>query len=286
MDIKKFVLSYYENATSTFYISEITAPTEACNLHTHDYFQVYYMLSGKITHHIESGSAELSCGDVFIVPPNLPHYIDTNNGPVDFYAMSFMPDFFLGMSENNKLISDFLYYLKTATLENIQPKFTLPHEDIIFVDTVFKRIMSEFKSTKTGKEEVIKECVSVLLSLFARVYFEEKAEALTLEYNRNSVLHCIEYIKNHLDEDITLTEIARRSAMSKTCFCSIFSSITGTSFKQFLNSCRIKKAAELILAGEKISNVSILCGYNDLSTFYRNFKKQIGISPTQYQKKR
>lgn len=286
MDIKKFVLSYYKNATSNFYISEITAPTEACKLHTHDYYQVYYMLSGEITHHIESGCAKLSCGDVFIVPPNLPHYIDAGGKKVDFYAMSFMPDFFLGTNDGNKLISDFLYYLKTATLENIQPKFTLPHEDILFVETVFKRIISEFKGVKTGKEEVIKECVSVLLSLFARVYFEEKAESLNLEYNRNSVMHCIEYIKNHLDEDISLTEIARRSAMSKTCFCNIFSSITGTSFKQFLNSCRIEKAAELIQAGEKISNVSILCGYNDLSTFYRNFKKQMGVSPTQYQKNR
>ena len=133
MDVKRFVLSYYKNATSTFYISEITAPTEACNLHTHDYFQVYYMLSGKITHHLESGCAELSGGDVFIVPPNLPHYIDANDGPVDFYAMSFMPDFFLGIGESNKLIADFLYYLKTAALENIQPKFTLPHEDIFFI---------------------------------------------------------------------------------------------------------------------------------------------------------
>ena len=84
MDIKKFVLSYYKNATNNFYISEITAPTEALKLHTHDYFQVYYLLSGKLTHHIESGYAELSCGDVFIVPPNLPHYIAVNDDPVIF----------------------------------------------------------------------------------------------------------------------------------------------------------------------------------------------------------
>ena len=198
MDIKKFVLSYYKNATSNFHISEITAPAEALKLHTHDYFQVYYLLSGKLTHHIESGYAELSCGDVFIVPPNLPHYIAVNDDPVDFYAMSFMPDFFLGTNDSNKLISDFLYYLKTAALENIQPKFTLPHEDIIFVETMFRRIITEFNGTKTGKEEVIKECVSVLLSLFARIYFEETAESLNLEYTRNSVMHCIEYIKNHL----------------------------------------------------------------------------------------
>lgn len=165
------------------------------------------MLSGKITHHLEGGCAKLSGGDVFIVPPNLPHYIDANDGAVDFYAMSFMPDFFLGIGESNKLITDLLYYLKTAALE--------------------------FSGDNIGKDEVIRECVSVLLSLFARIYFEEKAESLRLEYNRSSVLHCNEYIKNHPDEDLSLSEIARRSAMSKTCFCSIFSSITGTTIKHF-----------------------------------------------------
>ena len=86
------------------------------------------------------------------------------------------------------------------------------------------------------------------------------------------------------DTDIELSEIARRSAMSKSCFCKLFSSITGTSFKHYLNSCRVNHAAELLKAGEKVSTVSTLCGYDDFSTFYRNFIKIMDISPAQYQK--
>jgi len=285
MDVKKFVLSYYKNATNNFHITKITKPTEALKLHAHNYFQIYYIINGKLIHHIKSDYAELLCGDVFILPPDIPHYIETDDNGVNFYSMSFTPDFFLATKENNKLISDFLHYLKTATLEKIQPKLSLPPEDIHFTEIMFKRIMLEFSDNKTGREEVIKECVSVLLSIFARIYFEEKAESLNLEINKRSVAHCIEYIENHFNEDITLTEIARRSAMSKTCFCNIFASITGTSFKNYLNICRIKKAAQLISSGEKISSVCTICGYNDFSTFYRNFKKQMKISPQQYQNK-
>lgn len=232
-------------------------------------------------HRMEEGKAELVHGDVFILPPDLPHYIELSEGKTDFYSMSFMQSL---VGSDNKLITDFLQYLSTASRDKIQPKITLPSEDVIFVETLFKRIMTEFEGDATGKAEVIRECVSVLLSVFARIYFEKQAVSISTEANKEAVMYCIEYIGNHLDEDITLAEIVRRSAMSKTCFCSLFSSVTGTSFKSYLNSQRIKKAAELLSAGEKISQVCTRCGYSDFSTFYRNFKKYMSVSPKEYRR--
>ena len=285
MDIKKFVLSYYKNATGDFHIIRINEPKEALALHSHDYFQIYYIRSGKILHHIEGSAAELAAGDVFILPPNVPHYIEKLDDDVDFYSLSFMPDYFQSIKESNKLLLDFLYYLRTQSLKNIQPKFTLSYEDVVFVEMLVKRIMEEFAGEKAGKDDLIKECVSVLLSVFARVYFEQRAEVLISEENRQLVMHSIEYIKNHFDEEITLAEIVRRSAMSKTCFCTIFNSIVGMSFKEYLNRYRIDRAAELIAGGGKISAAANCCGYGDFSTFYRNFKKYMGMSPAQFANK-
>ena len=76
MDIKKFVLSYYSNATEFFHIKEITKPKEALSLHSHEYYQIYYLKSGKLIHHLGDGCAELKARDVFIIPPDLPHYIE------------------------------------------------------------------------------------------------------------------------------------------------------------------------------------------------------------------
>jgi len=285
MDAKKFVLSYYKNATRNFHITRITTPQEALNLHSHNYFQIYYVVRGTIIHHIENSSARLTSGDVFILPPNIPHYIEAPDGNVDFYSMSFTPDFFPNGKECNKLMLDFLYYLKVEAAKNIQPKITLIYEDSVFVEVLLNRIIEEFLDKKTGKNEIIKESVSVVLSVFARVYFEEAAETLNVKENKQLVMHCIDYIKNHFDEEITLTEMAQLSAVSKTCFCSIFTAITGTSFKEYLNRYRIERAAELISAGEKVSIAGCFCGYSDFSTFYRNFKKYTGMSPSEFANK-
>lgn len=284
MDVKKFVLSYYETATENFHITQISRPTEALNLHSHNYFQVYYIVQGTLTHHLNENQAKLSKSDVFILPPDIPHYIESTDENLSFYSMSFLPDYFSGIRESNKLIADFLQYLKTAAKQNILPKLTLPYDDVLFVDTIFKRIITEFNDKKSGSEEIIKECASLLLSIFARIYFAQKTESITSEINKQSVVLCIEYIKNHFDENVSLSEMAKRATMSKTSFCNIFHSITGETFKRYLNIRRIEKAKRLILSGEKITTVSDLCGYEYFSTFYRNFVDIMGVSPAEFKK--
>ena len=279
MDIKKFVLSYYENATENFYIARHTQPVEALKLHSHDYFQVYYISGGRVIHRLEKGDAVLVHGDVFILPPDVPHYIELPDGKADFYSMSFKQGF---VGSDSKLIYDLLQFLTDAAPEKLQPKISLPGEDCAFTEVLFNRIMNEFSGNATGRLELIREYASVLLALFARIYFAEQAESISTEANKKAVMYCIEYIGNHLDEDITLSETVKRSAMSKTSFCSIFYSVTGQTFKSYLNEQRIKKAVELISSGLKISEVCSLCGYSDFSTFYRNFKKYTSVSPKAY----
>ncbi len=286
MDIKKFVLSYYKGAAKEFHISRITNPTEALKLHTHSYFQIYYVNSGKMIHYLGNGSALLSHGDVFILPPDVPHYIQVEEGKVDFYSLSFMPELFLGTGEKNRMVADFLAALKNTAKESIQPKITLSYEDMAFAEPIFYRIFSEHQSDRAGKSEMIKNCVQVLLSLVAGIYFEERATSFTPEENKNYVLYCIEYIESHYDEDITLSRMSELAAMSKSCFSSLFRQVTGTTFKDYLNRYRIRKAEDLIRAGAKNYAVSVRVGYRDFSTFYRNFTKYTGLSPMEYRKRK
>lgn len=283
MDIKKFVLSHYRDASDNFYIHRIDNPVDTLQPHCHDYYQAFYVLSGSLVHHVGEGSATLSAGDLFILPPSVPHYIEAEPGAVDFYSLSFLPSFLNGVRESNKLIADLLQYLNAMEPETLHLRLTLSGEDVIFVKTMFQRIFTEFHGNGVGKEAVIQAYVSVLLALFTRIYFEEQAQPIAFLENKKAVYFCIDYIENHFDENLTLEEMVHRSAMSKTCFCRLFREIAGSSFKQYLNAFRIKKAAALLKNGTDVSTAGMLCGYNDFSTFYRNFVKLMDIPPSQYQ---
>lgn len=282
MDIRKFVLSYYSNATKEFHINEITHPKGALSLHTHDYFQIYYLKRGRIIHHLEGSAATLGVGDVFIIPPGLTHYIETASQNLLFYSISFTPDFLYEIESVSKLIKDFIAGLTEQSFDNIAPSFSLNSDDLVFVDILIQQIMSEFSAEKAGKDAVIKSAMSLLLSIFARSYLLERCESIKIRSNREAIMHSVAYLENHFAEHITLEEIARKTAMSKAAFCSAFHEVIGETFNKYLNRKRIENAARLIKSGKEISAAAQLCGYVDFSTFYRNFKKVFGISPTEY----
>ena len=282
MDIKKFVLSYYSNATEDFHINEITKPGEALSLHNHEYYQIYYLKSGRLIHHLETGSAELKTRDVFIIPPNLPHYIETASKDLCFYSISFMPSYIAENIKTNKFVADFIHCITDLSHEGVEASLTLMSEDIELTDTLVSKIMQEFSGNMTGKDTLIKSSLLLLLSIFARAYLDERFENMRFASEREAILHCLGYIKNHLSEQITLDEMAKRTAMSKSSFCESFRKITGQTFKSYLNRERVEAAATLIKSGNLVLKAAMELGYRDSSTFYRNFKKHFGVSPSEY----
>ena len=282
MDIKKFVLSYYSNATEYFHIKEITKPKEALSLHSHEYYQIYYLKSGKLIHHLGCGCAELKARDVFIIPPNLPHYIEKASKDVCFYSISFMPRYIAEIIHSNKFVADFIHCITDLSSEGVEPSLTLMSEDIALADALVLKIMQEFLGGMTGSDALIKSSLSLLLSIFARAYLDEQFNNMKFASERETVLHCLGYIKNHLSEKITLDEVAKRTAMSKSAFCESFRKVTGETFNNYLNRERVEAAAVLIKSGKLVFEAAMKVGYGDPSTFYRNFRKHFGVSPSEY----
>ena len=282
MDIKRFVLSYYSDATEDFYVNEITKPHGALSLHSHEYYQIYYLKSGRLIHHLGGASAELLARDVFIIPPNLPHYVETATKDVCFYSISFMPSFIVDIVKSNSFIADFIHAITALSSEGVLPSLTLRQEDMTLTDTLVLKIMDEFSSDMTGKDALIKTSLALLLSIFARAYIDERIESVRFASEREAILHSLGYIKNHLGEDMSLEKMAQRTAMSRSSFCTGFRRVTGETFNRYLNRERVEAAASLLKAGKPVSVVAHEVGYADPTTFYRNFKRYFGISPGQY----
>ncbi len=283
MDIKKFVLSYYKNAADGMHIQRVEKKAiEATKPHTHIYFQIYYVAKGNLTHHLGDTSSHLSRGDMFIVPPGITHYIERDPETV-FYSFSFMPDIFGMANDSNRLAQNFLHALENGDYKAIRPKITVPVDETLYVENIMERLLKEFTLKPLGYGEVMRSYAILLITLFARNYIQTLPDMTPgFENNRQSILHCIQYINHNFTEELSLDEVARYSAMSKSCFCKLFMEMTGHSFHQYVNSCRIRQATEYIRKGYQITGIYGLCGYNDFSTFYRNFKKIMGVSPKEY----
>lgn len=95
-----------------------------------------------------------------------------------------------------------------------------------------------------------------------------------------------EAICNNLNEpDLDVDKLAKLMNMSRPTLFRKIKSIADLTPNELVNITRLKKAAELLAEGDyKIYEVSDLVGYNSQTAFGRNFSKQFGMTPTEYQK--
>jgi len=285
VSIHNFVLSYYDNAEDGIHIQRRTSSEAASQPHTHAYFQIYYVDKGSLTHYVGNASSVLSRGEMFIIPPGSTHYIKGGTDAV-FYSFSFMPDTFGEPTDSNRMAVGFLRTLEQADNDEIHPKITVPSDEVLHIESVMAEMLRTFERKSLGYGEAMRAYGILLLNLFVRVYYETMPERFQLDAqsSRQAVLLGVQYVDRNFTEQLTVEDIAKRCAMSKSCFCSQFSAITGTSFHKYLNVRRINHAITYIKKGYKITSIYGLCGYNDFTTFYRNFKKVTGLSPEEYRK--
>lgn len=90
----------------------------------------------------------------------------------------------------------------------------------------------------------------------------------------------IDYIDHHLDEELTVENLARIASFSPFHFHRIFSAFVGEPLYGFIKRIRIEKAASMLLNDplKPVNEVAYECGYGSASVFCRNFRDHFGVS--------
>ncbi len=99
---------------------------------------------------------------------------------------------------------------------------------------------------------------------------------------RKDIEKCIDFIEEHIKEDITIEEIASHSGYSLYHFCRVFSLCTGMSVMEYIRGRRLSLAATELFKGRKIIDIALDYGFETHSGFSKAFRKAFGYSPSKY----
>lgn len=98
---------------------------------------------------------------------------------------------------------------------------------------------------------------------------------------KNRINRVFQYIDENPDADLSLQAISDIACFSPFHFHRIFKAITGETTNEYVTRRRIEKAAgNLIHTQAGITEIAYKCGFSNISTFTRTFKKYYGLSPT------
>jgi AraC family transcriptional regulator of arabinose operon len=95
------------------------------------------------------------------------------------------------------------------------------------------------------------------------------------------------WITQHLSEDLGLDEVAREVHLSPSRLAQLFREHTGLSLLRWREDQRLQMARHLLqTTGTPVSRISAMVGYDDQLYFSRVFRKRVGVSPTEFRRRR
>lgn len=98
--------------------------------------------------------------------------------------------------------------------------------------------------------------------------------------------NAMHYTRQHLDDDLQITEVAAHVGVSERTLARRFSEETTMTWRAYQRRARLLRAMELLAAGRlNITEVSLSVGFNSVSAFINAFQQFTGETPGQYQKR-
>ncbi|MCM3629562.1 response regulator [Paenibacillus glycanilyticus] len=99
------------------------------------------------------------------------------------------------------------------------------------------------------------------------------------------VKEAIQYVDEHLDEPVTMRDVADYLHMNASYFSVLFKEQTGLTFSDYLTRRRVQRAKELLTSTRlSINEIAEKAGYQTAKYFVKVFRSHEGVSPGQYRK--
>lgn len=251
------------------------------DFHTHNYYEFYFFLEGAVSIQVRQEIYPLSFGDILLIPPGTPHRLVIHDHNVRYSRFVFWIS--LEYCESLRAVSeDYIYLIQKAANDNIN----IFHNDRITFNTIqtkIIRLLEEIREEHFGQKAQISLCVSDLILHINRVIYERDSP-ITKSSESSLYEKLLNYIEEHIDEELSLDALAEVFYVSKYHIAHIFKKNLGLSIHQYITKKRLALCRDALLSNNSITQVYSSYGFGDYSAFYRAFKKEYGTSPVVYKK--
>lgn len=236
--------------------------------HYHEYFELYYLESGKRFHMVQDEIYEMYPGQFMIFAPYIMHRsFGDQNIPFKRLVLYFGTE---------KILSDELRKIIKAGVGIYKPD----NQEGAVVHRILGNILEEQEKPGLLSDEYVTIQLNSLLLRAARKL--EKPERVEKPDRIGEVLR---FIHKNFDKEISLEQLSQTFYLSPYYLCREFKKHTNTTIVQYLNVTRIMNAQRKLLeTNHSITEISRETGFSNITHFNRVFKSITGVSPSQFRK--
>ncbi len=251
-------------------------------IHNHSVYELNFVENAKGVRRIVGDSQEV-IGDYdlcLITSPDLEHVWEQNEcRSEDIREITIQFDFSLN---EETLFGRNPYASITNMMREAQKGLVFPLKAIMRV----YGLLDTLSSVKDGFYAV-QQFLTILYELSriegARTLASSSYAKVAVEDDSRRILKVKNYISENYMDDLRLPALADLVGMSSCAFSRFFKFQTGRNISEYIIDLRLGFAARMLVdTAKSISEISIECGFNNLSNFNRIFKKKKGCSPSEF----
>ena len=258
------------------------AKFEGVPVHQHDFYEVYYFISGNVEYSVEGRSYELKSGDLLLINPLELHQPRIGPHQTDYERVV--------LWINKNYLSELCFNKTSLTrcFDNSIPDHSNLIRPTKTQQTYVSAMLSELLSEQSNEGYAVEIATEALLLRFLvelnRLTISSKTATKKEETSSSIIPNVLDYINSHYCEKLTLNSIADEFFVSKYYLSHAFNDAVGTSVHRYIVLKRLIHAKQMLLSGIKSTTAAENCGFNDYAGFYRAFVAENGITPTEFVK--
>ncbi|MCR4704036.1 MAG: AraC family transcriptional regulator [Saccharofermentans sp.] len=247
-------------------------------VHKHSCLEITIPIEKSYTYIFDDRTIVLNEKEILLVPPDMLHKIAGTKSGIRFiylFNIDFLKGFF-DYEEFMKILNEPLL----ITSETHPDVYNLILERFMEINDLY------FFYSTTVKEIAI---FSKLMDIFGMLMKKDYSDSLSAPHNDKQrevyikFKSLAEWLAMHSSENVSMDEAANHVGYSKFHFARLFKEYTGMTFNDYQTTLKLKEVErQLSDTDNQISDIALSCGFNNLTSLSRCFKKQYGCSPSQF----
>ena len=261
-----------ESSSGQYGFSYIHYSGKAYNSDLHidkNLFSIFMLLSGDITYDVEGKIIPIKPNDILLIGNNELHRcIAKQNSNCEYLLLMVNLDFFI--KNNCTGFSDMVFNRTPGKSNVILADISISNG----IHEIFRRL------DRYCSETPPEFCVinGVIIELFYNLNKHIIKSGRTAS-NTHRINDIINYINDHLSDDLSLDSIAKQFFLTKQYLCRVFKKNTGYTINKYITYRRIILVKGAYSSGMNLSEACYKAGFNDYSSFYRAYSRIANESP-------
>lgn len=251
--------------------------------HCHPYFEIYYVMKGRLKSSINSDVHTLYSGDLAFVAPNIKHYTIYEPGTTrDYFAIIFQ----LSETANKHLFPAEYEMLREEIQEQLdliqRNKYMITRKKFDALN-ILEDIKREMKEKKVGYSSIVNALYHHFFIYAIRTLTPARSKFKEPPENLNLGLEASKYIHHNYNREITLQSVADYLNISPRHVNRVFYEMFGTTFSKALTLLRFSYAKRyLCTTNYSIEKISEMVGFKSPRILYKLFQENDGVTIAEY----